>query len=30
LPFVEPAKVLDFKRESDARCTFPEFKRAAE
>jgi 5-aminolevulinate synthase len=30
LPFAEPAKVLDFKRESEARCTFPEFKRAAE
>jgi 5-aminolevulinate synthase len=30
LPFVEPAKVLAFKRESEARCTFPEFKRAAE
>ena len=30
LPFVEPAKILAFKRESDARCTFPEFKRAAE
>jgi 5-aminolevulinate synthase len=30
LPCVEPAKVLDFKRESEARCTFPEFKRAAE
>jgi hypothetical protein len=30
LPFVEPAKILEFKRESDARCTFPEFKRAAE
>ena len=30
LPFVEPEKILEFKRESDARCTFPEFKRAAE
>ncbi len=30
LPFAEPAKILEFKRESDARCTFPEFKRAAE
>jgi 5-aminolevulinate synthase len=30
LPFVEPAKILEFKLESDARCTFPEFKRAAE
>jgi 5-aminolevulinate synthase len=30
LPFVEPAKILEFKRESDARCTFPELKRAAE
>ncbi|HUI20504.1 MAG TPA: 5-aminolevulinate synthase [Methylocella sp.] len=30
LPFIEPAKVFDFKRESEARCTFPEFKRAAE
>jgi 5-aminolevulinate synthase len=30
LPFVEPAKILEFKLESDVRCTFPEFKRAAE
>jgi 5-aminolevulinate synthase len=35
LPFTEPAKVLEFKRQDDAhqddaRCTFPEFKRAAE
>ena len=30
LPFVEPARILEFKRESEARCTFPEFKRAAE
>jgi 5-aminolevulinate synthase len=30
LPFAEQAKILEFKRESDARCTFPEFKRAAE
>ena len=31
LPFVESANILEFKRESDdARCTFPEFKRAAE
>ena len=30
LPFVEPAKILAFKRESEAHCTFPEFKRAAE
>lgn len=30
LPFAEPAKILDFKRESEARCTFPDFKRAAE
>ena len=31
LPFVESAHILEFKRESDdARCTFPEFKRAAE
>jgi 5-aminolevulinate synthase len=30
LPFVQPAKILELKRESDARCTFPEFKRAAE
>jgi 5-aminolevulinate synthase len=30
LPFVESAKIVEFKREGDARCTFPEFKRAAE
>jgi 5-aminolevulinate synthase len=35
LAFVEPAKVLEFKRQDGAtqgevRCTFPEFKRAAE
>ena len=35
LAFVEPAKVLEFKRpgvgpQEDARCTFPEFKKAAE
>jgi hypothetical protein len=30
LPFVERAKILEFKPESDERCTFPEFKRAAE
>jgi 5-aminolevulinate synthase len=35
LAFVEPAKILEFKRpedahQDDARCTFPEFKRAAE
>lgn len=30
LPFLEPAKVLEFKRESDARCTYPELKHAAE
>jgi hypothetical protein len=30
LPFVEPAKILEFKRQDDSRCTFPEFKRAAE
>jgi 5-aminolevulinate synthase len=30
LPFVEGAKVLEFKRQGDGRCTFPEFKRAAE
>jgi 5-aminolevulinate synthase len=30
LPFVEGAKVLEFKPQGDARCTFPEFKRAAE
>lgn len=29
LPFTE-SNILEFKRESDARCTFPEFKRAAE
>jgi hypothetical protein len=31
LPFVEQPNVVEFKRESvDGRCTFPEFKRAAE
>ena len=31
LPFVEQPKILEFKRASDdGRCTFPEFKRAAE
>jgi 5-aminolevulinate synthase len=35
LAFAEPAKVLEFKRpgdgpQEDARCTFPEFKKAAE
>ncbi len=35
LPFGEPAKVLEFRRpgeaaQEDARCTFPEFKKAAE
>ncbi len=30
LAFTEPAQVLEFKRQSEARCTFPEFKRAAE
>ncbi|MCI0600649.1 MAG: aminotransferase class I/II-fold pyridoxal phosphate-dependent enzyme, partial [Beijerinckiaceae bacterium] len=30
LPFVEPANVLEFKRPDEGRCTFPEFKRAAE
>jgi len=31
LPFVEQPKIVEFKRETaDARCTFPEFKRAAE
>jgi len=31
LPLVEQPKVVEFKRETaDARCTFPEFKRAAE
>jgi len=30
LTFAEPAKILEFKRPEDARCTFPEFKRAAE
>jgi 5-aminolevulinate synthase len=30
LSFVEGAQILEFKRESEARCTFPEFKRAAE
>lgn len=30
LQFVESAQILEFKREDEARCTFPEFKRAAE
>jgi 5-aminolevulinate synthase len=31
LPFVEQPKIVEFKRETaDARCTFPDFKRAAE
>jgi 5-aminolevulinate synthase len=31
LPFVEQPKIIEFKRETaDARCTFPDFKRAAE
>jgi 5-aminolevulinate synthase len=30
LAFTEPAQVLEFKPRTEARCTFPEFKRAAE
>ncbi|WOJ90094.1 5-aminolevulinate synthase [Methylocapsa polymorpha] len=30
LSFVEKPKILEFKREADAHCTYPEFKRAAE
>jgi 5-aminolevulinate synthase len=30
LPFAEAAKIFEFRRESEARCTYPEFKRAAE
>jgi 5-aminolevulinate synthase len=30
LTFVEGAEILEFNRQSEARCTFPEFKRAAE
>jgi 5-aminolevulinate synthase len=30
LPFVAQPNVVEFKREKDGRCTFPEFKRAAE
>ena len=30
LAFTEPAQVLEFKPQTEARCTFPEFKRAAE
>ena len=30
LPFVEQSNVIEFKREKDGCCTFPEFKRAAE
>ncbi|HTV31497.1 MAG TPA: 5-aminolevulinate synthase [Methylocella sp.] len=30
LPFVEGAEIVSFKPSSDARCTYPEFKRAAE
>jgi 5-aminolevulinate synthase len=30
LTFVEGAQILEFKRQSEACCTFPEFKRAAE
>jgi len=30
LPFVEAARVLTLKPNTDERCTYPEFKRAAE
>ncbi|HXW72479.1 MAG TPA: 5-aminolevulinate synthase [Methylocella sp.] len=30
LPLAETENVIEFKREAEARCTFPEFKRAAE
>jgi len=31
LPFVKEPKIIEFRREAqEARCTFPEFKRAAE
>jgi 5-aminolevulinate synthase len=31
LPFVEQPRIVEFRRETaDARCTFPDFKKAAE